>query len=97
MEFLERETNFKRRELETNVNYRKKAGMLASVDKEARRLEYQELLLRQAEAELASERITGEIGMSPRQSEDEASSGDSPPAPRPRPRPAATTSGDGSN
>lgn len=76
-EFLERETSFKRRDLATNVNYRKKAGLLANVDREARRLEAQELLLRQAEAELASERITGEIGFSPRPAEESShSSGD---------------------
>lgn len=87
-EFLERETSFKRRELATNVNYRKKAGLLANVDREARRLEAQELLLRQAEAELASERITGEIGMSPRPfdgTEGEGAS-DGGPAPRARTR-----------
>ncbi len=83
-EFLERETSFKRRELATNVNYRKKAGLLANVDREARRLEAQELLLRQAEAELAAERITGEIGFSPRPAESEDSST---PTPKPRSRP----------
>lgn len=82
-EFLERETSFKRRELATNVNYRKKAGLLANMDREARRLESQELLLRQAEAELAAERISGEIGMSPRPAEeDDASDGPAPRSPR---------------
>ncbi len=98
-EFLERETNFKRRDLETNVNYRKKAGMLASIDREARRYESQELLLRQAEAELASERITGELGMSPRDAveEDGGGSGEAAAgeAPRPRSRPPAATTGGG--
>ncbi|MFO7564670.1 MAG: type II secretion system secretin GspD [Enhygromyxa sp.] len=79
-EFLERETSFKRRELATNVNYRKKAGLLANVDREARRLEAQELLLRQAEAELAAERITGEIGFSPRPAEDGGDTGGGIPA-----------------
>ncbi|MCA9696583.1 MAG: type II secretion system secretin GspD [Myxococcales bacterium] len=84
-EFLERETNFKRNKFDANVNYRKKAGMLSTVDREARRMESQELLLREAEAELASERITGEIGMSPRPAdEEEGSGGDSKPAPAPR-------------
>jgi general secretion pathway protein D len=90
MEFLERETSFKRRELATNVNYRKKAGMLGSIDKEARRLESQELLLRQAEAELASERITGELGLSPRPAEEDGGGdgdggGDSGTTPSPKP------------
>lgn len=105
MEFLERETSFKRRELATNVNYRKKAGMLGSVDREARRVESQELLLRQAEAELASERITGELGMSPRPAEEDADEGggdDAAPGPKPRgktkdpaPAPPAGTGGGG--
>lgn len=91
-EFLERETSFKRRDLDTNVNYRKKAGLLANIDREARRLEAEELLLRQAEVELASERITGEIGLSPRVDEagaDEESSGEARPRPRPAPASAA--------
>ncbi|NVB36711.1 type II secretion system secretin GspD [Pseudenhygromyxa sp. WMMC2535] len=71
-EFLERETSFKRKDLDINVNYRSKAGLLANIDREARRLESQELLLRQAESELAAERITGEIGMSPRPADSEA-------------------------
>jgi general secretion pathway protein D len=83
-EFLERETSFKRRDLDTNVNYRKKAGLLANIDREARRLESEELLLRQAEAELAAERITGEIGMSPRIEEEEKSTTKARPAPRPK-------------
>jgi general secretion pathway protein D len=87
-EFLERETNFKRRDLETNVNYRKKAGLLANMDREARRLESQELLLREAEQELAAERISGEIGMSPRPAEEsgDSSGGGSEAVPVPAPR-----------
>ena len=93
-EFLERETSFKRKDLETNVNYRKKAGLLANIDREARRLESNELLLRQAEAELQSERITGEIGMSPRpaEAEDEASASAPRAKPKPSSKPAAGTS-----
>jgi general secretion pathway protein D len=89
-EFLERETSFKRRDLATNVNYRKKAGLLANIDREARLLESQELLLRQAELELTAERITGEIGMSPRPAE-ETEDGTSTAKPKPKPRPAAGT------
>jgi general secretion pathway protein D len=102
MEFLERETSFKRRELATNVNYRKKAGMLGHVDREARRLESQEILLRQAEAELAAERITGEIGMSPRPVDggDEGGAEEAGPKPRPKakdpaPAPAPAPAGGG--
>lgn len=77
LEFLERETNFKRKDLETAVNYRKKSGMLATVDAEARRLEQEELILRQAEAELMQESITGELGQSVRVEGGDASSSDS--------------------
>lgn len=66
LEFIERETNFKRRELPSNVNYRKKAGILATIDKEARRMEQEEVLLRRAEEEMRREVITGVLGMSPR-------------------------------
>lgn len=66
LEFIERETNFKRRELPSNVNYRKKAGLLATIDKEARRMEQEELNLRRAEEEMRREVITGVLGMSPR-------------------------------
>ena len=55
-----------RKDLETNVNYRSKSGLLPSVDREARRLEDEERLLRQAEEELSAERISGELGASPR-------------------------------
>lgn len=69
LEFLERETSFKRRDLETYVNYSSKSGMLSSVDKEARRIEREEILLRQAEEELSAESITGELGDSFEQQE----------------------------
>ncbi len=64
MEFLQRESAFKKRDLATHVNYKSKSGLLSVVDREARRLEGQELRLRSAEAELSQERITGEIGLS---------------------------------
>ncbi|HEY8377547.1 MAG TPA: secretin N-terminal domain-containing protein, partial [Nannocystis sp.] len=66
LEFIERETNFRKRELRTNVNYRKKSGILAAIDREARRMEQEELLLRRAEEEMRREIITGELGLSPR-------------------------------
>ncbi|MCB9704249.1 MAG: type II secretion system secretin GspD [Myxococcales bacterium] len=65
LEFLERETNFKRREIPRNVNFRKKSGVLATIDREARRIEQEEALLRKAEEEMRLEIITGEIGLSP--------------------------------
>lgn len=85
-EFLERETSFKRKDLETNVNYRTKAGLLANIDREARRVEAQEMLLRQAEEELASERISGEIGLSPRPVGDEGGGGGETTKAKPKPR-----------
>lgn len=66
LEFIERETNFRRRELKNQVNYRKKSGILASIDQEARRMEQEELNLRRAEDEMRREIITGELGFSPR-------------------------------
>ncbi|HGG57476.1 MAG TPA: type II secretion system protein GspD, partial [Nannocystis exedens] len=65
LEFIERETNFKKRDLPRNVNFRKKAGVLATIDREARRVEREEELLRKAEEEMRLEIITGEIGLSP--------------------------------
>lgn len=75
--FLERETGFKKRDLETSVNYRSKSGLLSTIDREARKLEREELQLRDAEAELAQESISGEIGLGVAQAgddEDEAPS-----------------------
>ncbi len=65
LEFIERETNFKKRDIPRNVNFRKKAGVLATIDREARRVEMEEELLRKAEQEMRLEIITGEIGLSP--------------------------------
>lgn len=93
LEFIERETNFKRRELPSNVNYRKKSGLLASIDKEARRMEQEEIQLRRAEEEMRREIITGVLGMSPRLGggdggdEDDGGSNGAPPAVTP-PAPA---------
>lgn len=81
MEFLERESSFARKDLETNINYRDKSGLLPSIDREARRLEHEERLLRQAEEELSAERISGELGASPRLGN--AASTESKPAARP--------------
>lgn len=76
IEFIERETNFRRRELKNNVNYRKKSGLLAAIDKEARRMEADELRLRLAEEEMRREIITGELGLSPRGAVDDNVGGD---------------------
>ena len=71
LEFIERETNFRKRELRSNTNYRKKSGVLAAIDREARRMEQEELNLRRAEEEMRREIITGEIGLSPRSAVDD--------------------------
>ena len=70
-DFIERMTSFEFKKIDTGVNYRKKRGMLATIDREGRKLEQHELWLRQAEVELSQEVVTGELGASPRESSDE--------------------------
>jgi general secretion pathway protein D len=72
LEFLERESAFKRKDLATSVNYRKKSGLLASVNQEAGRMLVEDELTRAAELELQQHQITGELGLSPQLYEDEA-------------------------
>lgn len=79
LEFIERETSLRARDLETNVDFRTKSGMLSTIDLEARRYEQFEIQLREAERELAGESVTGEIGVSPRLSESETTSSGSTP------------------
>ncbi|MEM9457652.1 MAG: type II secretion system secretin GspD [Myxococcota bacterium] len=71
LEFLERETAFRRRDLATSVNYRKKSGLLATINREAERMVVEEQLTREAELELMQEEITGELGLSPQLYEEE--------------------------
>lgn len=66
LEFMQRETRFKRRDIDADVNYRRKTGLLSSIDRDARSQEDQERLYRAAQAELNRESVTGEIGLSPR-------------------------------
>jgi general secretion pathway protein D len=80
LEFLERYTAFKRRDLELNVNYRKKAGLLATINREAGRMVSEEEFRRQAEAEMQQQTITGELGFSPK-FEEEAEEDASEPTP----------------
>lgn len=56
MEFLQRYTAFKRRDLSTHVNYRKKSGLLASINVAVGRQEKDAELRAAAEAELRRER-----------------------------------------
>lgn len=65
LEFLERDTAFKRRDLETNVNYRKKSGLLSEVNKEYGHMIRDDEFLREVELELQQDRISGEIGLAP--------------------------------
>ncbi len=51
-EFVERETAFKRRDLDVRVNYRKKSGLLSAVDSEYRRMRVEDDDRRRAEIEL---------------------------------------------
>lgn len=98
LEFLERYTAFKRRDLSTNINYRKKAGLLASVNAEANRMLDEEAARATAELEMQRTEITGEIGLSPARYEEEADDGgdtngspSSPPPTPTRPTPAMPT------
>ncbi len=65
LEFLERNTAFKRRDLDININYRKKAGLLSTVNAEAVRMSEEDIFRQQAELELQQTEITGELGVSP--------------------------------
>jgi general secretion pathway protein D len=71
LEFMERESAFKRKDLATSVNYRKKSGLLASVNQEADRMMIEDELTRSAELELQQHQITGELGLSPQLYEEE--------------------------
>jgi general secretion pathway protein D len=51
-EFLERESAFERRDLQTHINYGRKSGLLAAVDAEAARMDDELRFHAQAEAEL---------------------------------------------
>jgi len=70
LEFLERNTAFKRRDLDININYRKKSGLLSAVNAEAVRMSEEDMFRQQAELELQQTEITGELGISPSFAED---------------------------
>jgi general secretion pathway protein D len=72
LEFLERHTAFKRRDLDVNVNYRKKAGLLATINREASRMTSEDEFRRRADLEMQQQAITGELGLTPRFQRDEA-------------------------
>ncbi|MCA9656222.1 MAG: type II secretion system secretin GspD [Myxococcales bacterium] len=91
LEFLERETSFKRKDLATNVNYRKKAGLLATINAEAGSMVTQDVQRREAELELQQEQITGELGLSPQKYEEEEEETDSSSAAKPTTSTSPTT------
>lgn len=65
LEFLERYTAFKRRDLDAHVNYRRKAGLLASIDAEARRMSTEASERAAASRSLEAVPISGDLGMAP--------------------------------
>lgn len=81
LEFLERYTAFERRDLDININYRKKSGLLAAVNEEAERMSSEEEFRRRAEMELQQQVITGELGLSPQLQEEEEAAEESPATP----------------
>lgn len=92
LEFLERETAFKRRDLATSVNYRKKAGLLATINAEAGYMVEADVQRLQAEEELQQEQITGELGLSPQvyeEEEEEPAKPSAKPSSKPRSKPTS--------
>lgn len=66
LEFLERQTAFKRKDLDTAINYSRKSGLLSAVNVEANRM-IEELSARDAaEIELTRTAVTGDIGIVPK-------------------------------
>jgi general secretion pathway protein D len=93
LEFMERESAFKRKDLATSVNYRKKSGLLAAVNQEAGRMLIEDELTRAAELELQQHQITGELGLSPQiydDEEDDAAPDTGMPSTAPATKPPAT-------
>jgi hypothetical protein len=90
LEFLERYTAFKRRDLDTHVNYRRKPGLLSTIDAEGRRMttELDERVA--ATRSLEATPVSGDLGLAPQRA--------STPTPAsPMPRGGATpTTGSGS-
>lgn len=86
LEFLERYTAFKRRDLDTHVNYRRKAGLLATVDAEATRMQVEAAERAVAVQALAGTPTTGDLGLAPQRVPTAAPIAvPTPPAPSPKP------------
>ena len=60
-EFIERYTVFRRRDLDSHLNYRKNSGLLASMNVAAKRQAKDVVHAKEAEAELARPRISTTI------------------------------------
>ncbi|MBC8070545.1 MAG: hypothetical protein IAG13_19595, partial [Deltaproteobacteria bacterium] len=66
LEFLERQTAFKRKDLDTAINYSRKSGLLSAVNVETRRMTDELAERSVAEREMQRTAVTGDIGMVPR-------------------------------
>jgi general secretion pathway protein D len=66
LEFLERQTAFKRKDLDTAINYSRKSGLLSAVNVETRRMTDELAERGVAEREMQRTAVTGDIGMVPR-------------------------------
>ena len=93
LEFLERYSAFKRRDLESAVNYSKKSGLLSAVNVEAARMQDEADARGIAEAELERIDTSGELGDAPQRVEPSAPAEAPSPAPTqgPAPRPGPAT------
>ncbi len=89
LEFLERYSAFKRRDLDTSINYGKKSGLLAAVNVEATRMEAEAGARAAAQKELERVDTSGELGDAPQRHE--PSSPAEPSSPEPAPRTAPPT------
>lgn len=69
LEFLERQTAFKRKDLDTAINYSRKSGLLAAVNVEAVRMSEEMIARENADKELQRTAVTGDIGIVPRASQ----------------------------
>jgi general secretion pathway protein D len=64
-ELLERETSFRHRDLDANVDWRHKSGLLSAINREAARMQEVQAAVRRAEAELQRPVVSGELGLAP--------------------------------
>jgi general secretion pathway protein D len=90
LEFLERHTAFKRRDLDTHVNYGRKSGLLSSVHAESVRMRTEARERAAAQADLDVMPISGDLGLAPaRPTASAARPEPATPRPTPQAKPAA--------